>query len=87
MYVVIIIAGLYRAGLLAAQNYKCAILRAELLLVAAFMTSTVSIGDCGVVVVVLDSACFCGCSLLTKFCLPRRNELGAHCPLIGHSDG
>lgn len=63
MYVVIFIAGLYRAGLLS-QNYKCANLRAELLLVAAFMTSTVSIDDCGVVV--LDSACFCGCSFADK---------------------
>lgn len=57
----VIIAGLYRAGslpLLAAQkSCECAILRAELPLVAAFMTNTVSIDDCGAVVVV-DGACF-----------------------------
>lgn len=46
MYAVII-ASLYCAGLLpllAAQSCECAILRAELPSVAAFMTNTVSIG-------------------------------------------
>lgn len=65
-------------------------------LVAAFMTNTVSIGgrrgrsrgvdDCGVVVV-SDTACYCGRGLLTKFCLPRRGGLGAQRCSIGAPHG
>lgn len=92
MYAVII-ASLYRAGplpLLAAQSCECAaILRAEPPLVAAFMTNTVSIGacrsrggaDCGVVVVV-DSACYCG-RLADKVLFTSLGRTGRALPLIG----